>query len=422
MQIRREDLYAQIWRQPMTKVASRLEVSSNYLARVCESLNVPHPPRGYWARRAAGEKLDIPPLAPAKPGDAVEWVRGQAVSERASFANYSPPPPKKAAARVKARSSHHALVTSWQVHLEHAAPTELGYLRPLKRNVLDAFITKGTLHSASATLNALFNELENRGHTVRLEGTYHRPPLDVARRPISDHDRRSDRWEPGRATIAVVANIPIGLSLFELTEHVRVRRVGADRYVRIKDLSPVRRYAPQSPDETDMTRDMPTGRLVVRAYSPIYDTKWSQEWEEGAAEDFVTRVSGIVEALEAAAPQVAQLAAEAERRAEEQQRTAESQLRVWRQQAREKARAEARRTAVEELHAIAEAWTDAHALEVFFEELGRRAVDMAPEVRADLESRMSLARQLLGGEDAIQRFLRWRMPSPPADSEEDDDT
>jgi len=51
----------------------------------------------------------------------------------------------------------------------------------------------------------------------------------------------------------------IGLTLFELTENVRVRRTGADRYVRIKDLPPTRRYAPQSPDEADETRDMPTG-------------------------------------------------------------------------------------------------------------------------------------------------------------------
>lgn len=43
------------------------------------------------------------------------------------------------------------------------------------------------------------------------------------------------------------------MTLFELTENVRVRRTGADRYVRISDLLAVRRYAPQSPDET---RDM----------------------------------------------------------------------------------------------------------------------------------------------------------------------
>ena len=98
MQIRREDLYAQIWREPMTRVAGRLEVSSNYLARVCEALNVPHPPRGYWARRSAGEKLEVPTLPPANPGDPVEWVRGEALPERTQFAAVPAPAVKNSAA------------------------------------------------------------------------------------------------------------------------------------------------------------------------------------------------------------------------------------------------------------------------------------------------------------------------------------
>jgi cytochrome c-type biogenesis protein CcmH/NrfF len=89
----------------------------------------------------------------------------------------------------------------------------------------------------------------------------------------SDYDRPVDGWTPGRATIATVANIAIGLSLFDLTEYLRVRRVGADRYVRVTDLPQVRRYAPQSPDETDSSKDMPTGRFVLEAYSPLCDAE-----------------------------------------------------------------------------------------------------------------------------------------------------
>ena len=82
MRISREDLYKEIWSEPATKLAQKYDVSSSYLARVCEGLNVPHPPRGYWARKAAGEKMPVPPLPPAGPGDPVEWVKGVAVMER----------------------------------------------------------------------------------------------------------------------------------------------------------------------------------------------------------------------------------------------------------------------------------------------------------------------------------------------------
>ena len=47
--VSREELYGLVWSEPMTKVAARYEVSSSFLARVCARLNVPRPPRGYWA-------------------------------------------------------------------------------------------------------------------------------------------------------------------------------------------------------------------------------------------------------------------------------------------------------------------------------------------------------------------------------------
>ena len=405
----------------MIAVAKRLEVSSNYLARVCESLNVPHPPRGHWARKAAGEEMAVPPLPPASPGDTIEWVRGTGVPKRASFADYSPPP-SKARSRSKPRTSEHPLVSAWRAHLEQASPDEVGYLWPQKKNLLDAFVTKGMIRSSANALNAVLNELENRGHTVALEAISTRPPLEVRPgRVVGPYDR-SRSWEPGRATIVSVANIRIGLSLYESCEHVRVRRTGADHYVRIKDLPPVRRYQPQSPTETDLMRDMATGRLVLRAYSPIYDTQWSGQWQENGAEDqLVARVAEIVDALEAAAPRIAQLAAEAEEREAERRRKAEAEHRAWRRQEQARARAEARRKALEELRAIAKAWQDADAFEAFFDEIHRRGDNMDPGARAELESRIASARDLLGSADAIQRFLKWRPPSARPDPGEDDE-
>lgn len=90
---------------------------------------------------------------------------------------------------------------------------------------------------AAAALDAILIELEMRGHRVQLSADYHhRPPVDVAQRPITDdyYGRRPNDWRPHRPTVAYVGDVQIGLTLFELTEHVRVRRTGADRYVRIR--------------------------------------------------------------------------------------------------------------------------------------------------------------------------------------------
>src|SRR5690242_2515407 len=141
MRITREDLYTQIWSEPATKLAQRYDVSSSYLARVCESLNVPHPPRGYWARKAAGERIPVPALPPAAPGDPLGWEKGAAVLERLPPIA---PPLASTSSRSKVarpqRPAHHPLVTAWRGIFEEAAQTETGYVMPRKKNVLDAFV------------------------------------------------------------------------------------------------------------------------------------------------------------------------------------------------------------------------------------------------------------------------------------------
>ena len=50
--ISREEMYAEVWRLPMTKIADHHRVSSSFLARVCTRMNVPRPPRGHWVKLA----------------------------------------------------------------------------------------------------------------------------------------------------------------------------------------------------------------------------------------------------------------------------------------------------------------------------------------------------------------------------------
>lgn len=425
MRILREELYKEIWSEPATTLARRYDVSSSYLARVCEGLNVPHPPRGYWARKAAGEKMPIPPLPPAGPGDPLSWEKGVAVLERLPPLELPSPQPKsKGRAAPPQRPAHHPLVTAWRGFLEEAAPTETGYMMPRKKNVLDAFVTKQMIRGAAEALDAILIELEMRGHRVQLSPDYyhHRPRVDVAQRAIRDqYSRRPNEWQPGRPTIAYVQNALIGLTLFELTEHVRVRRTGADRYVRISDLPPVRRYAPQSPDEADETRDVPTGRFVLRAYSPRHDAAWQHEWTESQKGEFVTITKAIADALEEAAPILVKQVQDAEQRERERQAQAEIERRRREARERAEARQRARQAAKEELRSIVKAWNEAFALEAFFTEASRRAAVLNDDERANLETRIGTARELLGGRDAIERFLGWSLPSEGEQDGPDDE-
>ena len=53
----RDDLYSQIWTTPMSRLAAQYGITGNGLAKICARLNVPCPPRGYWAKKAAGKRV-----------------------------------------------------------------------------------------------------------------------------------------------------------------------------------------------------------------------------------------------------------------------------------------------------------------------------------------------------------------------------
>lgn len=63
--VTREDLYALVWAKPMSRLAEEFGISGNGLAKVCNRLDVPYPPRGHWAKKEAGKPVvtfNLPPL------------------------------------------------------------------------------------------------------------------------------------------------------------------------------------------------------------------------------------------------------------------------------------------------------------------------------------------------------------------------
>lgn len=58
-----EELFALVWERPATEVAHELGISDVALGKLCQRLQVPKPPRGYWARVRAGRMPRRPPLA-----------------------------------------------------------------------------------------------------------------------------------------------------------------------------------------------------------------------------------------------------------------------------------------------------------------------------------------------------------------------
>lgn len=62
----RDQLFLEVWSQPVTALAKKYGLSDNGLRKVCNALEIPLPPRGHWARIAAGHKIQPPPLPPSE--------------------------------------------------------------------------------------------------------------------------------------------------------------------------------------------------------------------------------------------------------------------------------------------------------------------------------------------------------------------
>lgn len=79
----RNEIYELVWDQPLKNVADEMQLSANGLAKICDRLLIPYPPRGYW-RRDKSEREELRPPLPEAPEDqdAITLSEGRASSRR----------------------------------------------------------------------------------------------------------------------------------------------------------------------------------------------------------------------------------------------------------------------------------------------------------------------------------------------------
>jgi hypothetical protein len=404
MTVQRAQLYREVWAEPMTTVARRYEVSSVYLKRVCDALEIPCPGRGHWAKVAAGHQEPITRLPPASPGVPDRWEPGTALGVVAR-------PPRAGAAQTDPH--RHALLRAVSELFEKGRVTETGYLRPSKRVLPDIVVSGPMLSRAIDLASDLFLDLEARGCPVRLDNSFGaRPSVLLEGEPRWPGDR-AEVWCPAHRTVTFVDKVAFGLTLYEASENVEVVQIDGT-YVRfLEALESRRRRLPNSTTH----RYLPTGRLVLRAYAPHGGVSWQQEWREKKPGDLRHRFRTIRRELRAAIPTIKAMLEQAERDAEVQRQHWEAQSREIARQQEERRRAEALKTSRDQLLAIVERWALARRIEEFFHDVEQNAGRFGEDERARLSARLGVARQLLGGLDVLRHFSVWQSPADRLKSE-----
>lgn len=427
--VTRQELYELAWQEPMLRVAERFGVSSSYLARVFTELRIPRPAPGYWAQREFGKSPPKPTLPPAQPGDPTEWspgasvgtaVRTMARAVRNSTARLTgdetetasqPSKQNGRGGRAKSATERHQLLTGVRPLFLKTRKTENDILRPYKRLLVDVMASEEKLDDILDTAQVFFAALTRRGFHVGFSPAgeqTQRADVDLLEKPGKKNYYRPT-WVPDRPTLVYVGETAIGITLFEMTEEVEVVYVNG-KYLPVRDLSEqlLRRYT--GIHHWRSTKEHASGRICLQAYCPSWRVKWTKRWQEIKPGTFHGMIPGIVNELEAIAPELAKQLQEARLRADEEHRRWEEEQREREAAAERLRREKAKQESKRDLLAAIASWDETRRIRDYFESVEILA-DRLPKEEAELvRDRLRLSRELIGEIDPLGLLKSWKAP------------
>jgi len=172
----RVTLYNEVWTDPVVVVATRYGLSDVGLAKICRSLAIPLPSRGYWAKVKAGKVMGRAPLPDLKQTGPVATGLVKLPPEQAAIREAA----RKTAARLRKEtlpvtlaeepSSPHPFVraTSKRLRQRDGWP-ENTLLRSAPKEVLNLSVTKDTLDRALSIADALLKALAKHCFEVEVD-------------------------------------------------------------------------------------------------------------------------------------------------------------------------------------------------------------------------------------------------------------
>jgi hypothetical protein len=373
--VTREQLYEQVWSEPMATLAPKYGMSDVGLAKICRKLRVPVPGRGYWRQKEVGQKVRRPvlPKLPAAASSDMREVRLRRPTPGATGSEAVGPvaDQQRFEAQIENRivvpailDDPHALVARSVGTLRRAKHDYQGYLHPPKTSgCLGVRVTLDSVDRAMCIYDALLKALDLRGY------------------------QPSIRQGEEAGTIVKVGQEDVSVTIEEKLERVT------------RDDSGVRR-----PSRFTSERDWkPTGRLVLRwdhAYLGGIRTSWAdgkKQRVEDCLNDFIVGLVTVAEQLKA--NRLQREAWEKERREAEARRAEEARRR------------EEEAGRVRALEAAIAAWQRTTAIREYAAELRLKA-----EAAGVLEQNAALAAWLawaVAYADRIDPFLP--EPSVPQD-------
>jgi hypothetical protein len=282
--IDRATLYELVWSKPTAYLAQEFGLSDVAIGKICRALNIPKPPRGYWAKVRRGQRVQRPALPSGSDPDARITIKATVKRER----------PKEVEIDTTTSTALlplHPLVVRTKAELAHAEPSQEGLYFARGSGALMVDVGRTSRERALLCMDALLKALEHRGHNTETDTSPRR----------------------GRGTVVTVNGEQLSIRLRERLnraspvmtkeERLRFERTGYEPYVKY-DFHP-------------------SGDLQFEVSRPEYG--WiDKTWKDGKRRKLEQILGKVVGGMEALADSIR---VDRIRRAEEERLRAEEALR-----------------------------------------------------------------------------------------------
>jgi len=166
---------------PMTKLAQKYEISSVALKKICNKLNVPTPPRGYWAKLQSGQRLKKTPLPKKKYGapSSHEIFVNHAIAQRKIAAlptDEGLPDRLRALGAVKVPKTlrnPHQLAQNKMKYLSEARLDDYGVFRVRRKDCVDLRVSPQMLNRSLRIWDGILKCFESLNYEITTERTYY---------------------------------------------------------------------------------------------------------------------------------------------------------------------------------------------------------------------------------------------------------
>lgn len=284
----REQLYQEVWAEPMVQVAKHYGVSNVAIAKTCRKMRIPVPGRGYWSKVHSGHTMPKSPLPEygdcpkirraviASPSKQVETVEIERLAPEA-FAIEKLLLEKESNPRLK-------ITFDTKIKLTHKYVLRTrDNLDKVKKNITDYYgygrcqvheddsflldIGPDNIPRALAILQTLCDALESRGYALASD----KPRKSTC----NNHSSRAFYPREMRPVHAVILDVPIKFRITETSNKKPRDKSSKDSFL------PGYQY-------------VPSGKLCFEILYPPYKNHARTEWHDGKRTKIEDQLNDII--------------------------------------------------------------------------------------------------------------------------------